>query len=131
MLQSHVQAYLDKKFELFYFHQRTILLFSLPTGLNKWDKKATDVLADQHMMALPTFRSQINHILMKEKNTDFKGYMHELHTVGQQASKRSDIPNVDMENAAKELHNIKRVCPSLLHFHYYKHILCLQNHYKT
>ena len=60
-------------------------------------------------MALPTYRSQINHILMKEKNTDFAGYMHELHTVGQAASKRSTIPNGNANEAAEELHKIKRV----------------------
>ena len=79
-------------------------------GLESWDKKASGVMKNQRRMAIPTFRSQINHILMKEKNTDFRGYMHELHTVGQAASKRSTIPNGDMEEAANELHKIKTVC---------------------
>lgn len=58
---------------------------------------------------MPTYRSQINHILMKEKKTDFDGYMHELHEIGQAAYKRSTIPSGNMEAAADELHKIKKV----------------------
>ena len=79
-------------------------------GLELWDKKTAGILKNQRRMAIPTFRNQLNHILMKEKNTDFHGYMHELHTVGQAASKRSTIPNGNMQEAANELHKIKRVC---------------------
>ena len=90
---------------------------SLHPGLEEWDRKAADILKNQRSMALPTFRSQINHILMKEKNTDFKGYMHELHTVGQAASKRSTIPDGSMNEAAKELHKIKKVCSTFCYIH--------------
>ena len=60
-------------------------------------------------MSLPAFRSQINHILMTEKKTDFVGYMNELHKVGEAAYKRSSIPNENMGEAAQELKGIKRV----------------------
>ena len=65
---------------------------------------------DQHKLSLPQFRSQINHILMTEKKTDFVGYMNELHKVGEAAYKRSSIPNENMIEAAQELKGIKRVC---------------------
>ena len=64
---------------------------------------------DQHKLSLPRFRSQINHILMTEKKTDFVGYMNELHKVGEAAYKRSSIPNENMIEAAQELKGIKRV----------------------
>ncbi len=62
-----------------------------------------------HELAIPTFRSQINHILKKEKKTNFVGYMNELHEVGEAAYKRSSIPNANMISAAQELQGIKRV----------------------
>ena len=64
---------------------------------------------DQHKLSLPRFRSQINHILMTEKKTDFVGYMNELHKVGEAAYKRSSIPNENMIEAAQELKRIKKV----------------------
>ena len=86
----------------------------LSTGLSRYEKKAEKVLDDQHKMSLPAFRSQINHILMTEKKTDFVGYMNELHKVGEAAYKRSSIPNENMIEAAQELKGIKRVRWSLL-----------------
>ena len=77
--------------------------------MDKWDSKTKKILADERELVLPRFRSQIEHILKKEKNTNFKGYMEELHNVGEAAYKRSNIPNKNMIEAVQELKGIKKV----------------------
>ncbi|XP_065056002.1 uncharacterized protein LOC135684357 [Rhopilema esculentum] len=77
-------------------------------GMEKWDSKARNLLTDEHNLMMPRFRSQIEHILKKEKNQNFDGYMNELHEVGQAAYKRSNIPSESSVAAAKELHRIKK-----------------------
>ena len=83
--------------------------YLLPKGLDKWEAKAEGVMSDQQSIALPVFRSQINHILQKEKNTDFNGYVNELHAVGEAAYKRSNIPKEYLTEAVNELKGIKKV----------------------
>ncbi len=90
----------------------TVLLFSLmfpKTGVKKWNEKTSDIMDEQHQLSLPVFRSQIDHILKKEKKTNFVGYMNKLHKIGEKAYKRSNIPNEHIAVATKELEGIKRV----------------------
>ncbi|XP_065070683.1 uncharacterized protein LOC135695499 [Rhopilema esculentum] len=84
-------------------------------GTKKWNYKARHLMADEHSLMLPRFRSQIEHILKKEKDQNFLGYMNELHEVGQAAFKRSNIPSESTVTAAKELRRIKKDLIDLVH----------------